>query len=98
MALLNRYPRKQQNSMVSSLMCSLNPNTIRSLFWIDQPLSWKILLLLLEIQTSLYRVTDEALIAETMVWPNFFLKNIFFALKGSNLFSSPEPKAHKVSL
>ena len=39
-------PRKQQNSMVSSLMYSLNPNTVRSLFWIDQPLSWKILLLL----------------------------------------------------
>ena len=37
---------KQQNSMVSSLMYSLNPNTVRSLFWIDQPLSWKILLLL----------------------------------------------------
>ena len=30
-----------------------------------------------------YRVTDEALIAETAVWPNFFLMNIFFALKGS---------------
>ena len=32
--------------------------------------------------------TDEALIAETMVWPtgNFFLMNIFFALKGSNFF------------
>ena len=29
-----------------SLMCSLNQNTARSLFWIDQPLSWKILLLL----------------------------------------------------
>ena len=42
--LLNRNPRKQQNSMVSSLMCSLNPNTVRSLFWIDQPLSRKILL------------------------------------------------------
>ena len=39
-------PRKQQNSMVSSLICSLNPNTVRSLLWIDQPLSWKILLLL----------------------------------------------------
>ena len=39
-------PRKQQNSMVSSLMYSLNPNTVRSLFWIDQPLSWKIFLLL----------------------------------------------------
>ena len=38
--------REQQNSMVSSQMCSLNPNTIRSLFWIDQPLSWKILLVL----------------------------------------------------
>ena len=36
--------RKQQNSMVSSLMCSLNPNTVRSLFWKDQPLPWKILL------------------------------------------------------
>ena len=33
-----------------------------------------------------YRVTDEALIAETAVWPNFFLMNIFFALKGSKLF------------
>ena len=44
--LLNGNPRKQQNSMVSSLMYSLNPNTVRSLFWIDQPLSWKILLLL----------------------------------------------------
>ena len=35
---------------------------------------------------ALYRVTDEALIAETMVWPNFFLMNVFFALKGSKLF------------
>ena len=33
-----------------------------------------------------YRVTDEALIAETMVWPNFLLINVFFALKGSKLF------------
>ena len=33
-----------------------------------------------------YRVTDEALIAETAVWPNFFLLNVFFALKGSKLF------------
>ena len=33
--LLNRNPRKQQNSMVSSLMYSLNPNTVRFLFWID---------------------------------------------------------------
>ena len=32
------------------------------------------------------RVTDEALIAETTVWPNFFLMNVFFALKGSKLF------------
>ena len=31
-------------------------------------------------------VTDEALIAETEVWPNFFLMNIFIALKGSKLF------------
>ena len=29
---------------------------------------------------------DEALIGETMVWPNFFLMNVFFALKGSKLF------------
>ena len=29
-----------------------------------------------------YRVTDEALIAQTIVWPNFFLMNVFFALKG----------------
>ena len=33
-----------------------------------------------------YRVTDEALIAETMVWPNFFLMNVFFALKESKTF------------
>ena len=32
------------------------------------------------------RVTDLALIAETMVWPNFFLMNVFFALKGSKNF------------
>ena len=31
-------------------------------------------------------VTDEAIIAETAVWPNFFLMNVFFALKGSKLF------------
>ena len=31
-------------------------------------------------------VTDEALIAETAVWPNFFLMNVFFALKRSKLF------------
>ena len=30
----------------------------------------------------IYRVTDEALIAETAVWPNFFLLNVFFALNG----------------
>ena len=35
---------------------------------------------------QIYRVTDEALIAETMVWPNFFHINVFFALKGSRLF------------
>ena len=35
---------------------------------------------------KIYRVTDEALIAETMVWPNFFLMNVFFALKGSKPF------------
>ena len=28
-------------------------------------------------------VSDEALIAETMVWPNFFLMNGFYALKES---------------
>ena len=33
-----------------------------------------------------YRITYEALIAETAVWPNFYLMNIFFALKGSKLF------------
>ena len=32
------------------------------------------------------RVTDEALITETMVWPNFFLMNVFFALQGSKPF------------
>ena len=35
---------------------------------------------------QIYRVTDEALIAETALWPNFFLMNVFFALKGSKLF------------
>ena len=35
---------------------------------------------------QIYRVTDEALIAETAVWSNFFLMNVFFALKGSNFF------------
>ena len=29
---------------------------------------------------QIHRVTDEALIAETAVWPNFFLMNVFFAL------------------
>ena len=38
------------------------------------------------IVSQIYRVTDEALIAETMVWPIFFLMNVFFALKGSKLF------------
>ena len=36
---------------------------------------------------QIYRVTDEALIAETVVWPNFFLMNVFFALKRSKLLS-----------
>ena len=36
--------------------------------------------------SQIYRVTDEAFIAETMVWPIFFLMNVFFALKGSKLF------------
>ena len=35
---------------------------------------------------QIYSVTDEALIAETALWPNFFLMNVFFALKGSKLF------------
>ena len=33
-----------------------------------------------------YRVTDEALIAETAVWHNFFLMNVFFARKGYKHF------------
>ena len=34
-----------------------------------------------------YRVNDEALLAETAVWPIFFfIMDIFFALKGSRLF------------
>ena len=37
---------------------------------------------------QIYWVTDEALIDETVVWPNFFLLNVFFALKGSKLFMS----------
>ena len=35
---------------------------------------------------QIYRVTDEALIAETSVWPNFFLISVIFALKRSKLF------------
>ena len=35
---------------------------------------------------QVYMVTDKASIAETAVWPNFFIMNIFFALKGSKLF------------
>ena len=35
---------------------------------------------------QIYRVTHEALIAETAVWPNFFLMNVSFALKGFKLF------------
>ena len=35
---------------------------------------------------QIYKVTDEALIAETMVLHNFFPMNVFFALKGSKLF------------
>ena len=32
------------------------------------------------------RVADEALTVETMVWPNFFLTNVFFALKETSFF------------
>ena len=43
------------------------------------------------------RVTDEALIAETAVWPNFFLLNIFFVLKGSkHLLLFPIHTCHKL--
>ena len=35
---------------------------------------------------QIYRVTDEALIAETMVWPKFFLINVFLLLKDLNFF------------
>ena len=35
---------------------------------------------------QIYRVTEEALIAETAVRPNFCLMNVFFALEGSKLF------------
>ena len=31
-------------------------------------------------------VTDVAIIADTAVWPNFFLMNVFFARKGSKRF------------
>ena len=34
----------------------------------------------------IYRVTDEALIAETMVWPNFFLMNVSLLLKDLNFY------------
>ena len=42
----NRNSRRQINLMVSSRTCSLKLNTTRSLFWIDQPHSWKKVLLL----------------------------------------------------
>ena len=32
-------------------------------------------------------IHEWTLIAETAVWPNFFLMNVFFALKGSRLLS-----------
>ena len=35
---------------------------------------------------QIYRVTDEALIAQTAIWLNFFLMNVFFALEGSKRF------------
>ena len=44
---------------------------------------------------QIYRITDEALIAETMVWSNFFLMNVFFALKGSKLFIIITLAGHK---
>ena len=47
------------------------------------------------------RVTDEALITETMVWPNFFLMNVFFILKGSKLlilFHIRKPKLTSLTL
>ena len=34
-----------------------------------------------------FRVTEEASVAETAVWPITFLVNMFTALKGSVLFS-----------
>ena len=34
-----------------------------------------------------FRVTEEASVAETAVWPITFLVNVFTALKGSVLFS-----------
>ena len=34
-----------------------------------------------------YRITDEARIAETVVWPNLFLMNVFFALTGSDFLA-----------
>ena len=47
------------------------------------------------------RVTDEALIAETMVWPYFFRMNVFFVLKGSKfliLFHIEKPKLTSLTL
>ena len=35
---------------------------------------------------KIYRATDEALLAKTAVWPNFFFMIFFFALKRSKLF------------
>ena len=45
---------------------------------------------------QIYRVTDEALVAETAVWPNSFRMNVFFAFKGSKLFIMiPHPSTNK---
>ena len=30
---------------------------------------------------QIYKVTDEAFIAETAGWPNFFLMNVFFIIR-----------------
>ena len=46
----------------------------------NQALQFAITALFSSSLCQIYRVTDEALIAETAVWPNFFLMNVFFPL------------------
>ena len=73
------------SSKYTEIFCCTPPNNGNS----DLPVHVKIFKYTVFYSGSfcqIYRVTGEPLIAETAVWPNFFLMNVFFALKGSKLF------------